>query len=601
MSFDHRSRRDGISPGPGTAARENALAPGRRTLTESLPPQPQTSATQAVDENGSLFGDRPEWETVESEEAPRIEFPHHSEIVSALGVAVPGKAVHDPRACEKRGVPAFTEGAITRFASPSPVLHVAAHEAAHQLQHAGLTNDAGLGAEEHAHAVAEAVSDGTGAHGLIGGHGAAVAPSVRDYTVFNESEQAASNQWKAGGIARVGDEGRTITTDLDTHLCYADPALITESNAILAAKKSGVRIAPGAAGPSGEAPDGSGYKTTVKVDYKILSDEDNEEFYADCGHSAREVMGESEKDSTPHANYKDAAGNRRQTARSTNPADFRDEIFVRAGLGPNGPAAHAAYNALAPAEKDAFDKKHGINKYASPRVGEAFTRRRDDSLGGRGFNFHWGGVILAAGPDRVTFENYTKEQGYDAKDDEWYFATYGSAAKPGQTWHERWKSVGGAGKGTTVAAATSADPSPFTTDARSMATPELIRKYRASVDEGERMALESEMRSRWIRVTVQVKKSQEGKDSVYIKADHGGRSFQTEKRKMRSGDENIFWIPLDRLAPVTGRISIRAFEWDALSANDEISNIAFDAPFAPMSDRRPWDGAEYHTKVEFMR
>jgi hypothetical protein len=35
----------------------------------------------------------------------------------------------------------------------------------------------------------------------------------------------------------------------------------------------------GAAGPGGFAPDGSGYKSTVEVDYEILSDEDNEEFY----------------------------------------------------------------------------------------------------------------------------------------------------------------------------------------------------------------------------------------------------------------------------------------------------------------------------------
>ena len=32
---------------------------------------------------------------------------------------------------------------------------------------------------------------------------------------------------------------------------------------------------------------------------------------------------------------------------------------------------------------------------------------------------------MAPGGDRVTFENYTKGQGYEAKDEDWYFATYG--------------------------------------------------------------------------------------------------------------------------------------------------------------------------------
>jgi hypothetical protein len=279
----------------------------------------------------------------------------------------------------------------------------------------------------------------------------------------------------------------------------------------------------------------------------------------------------------------------------------RRSIYVAGGLGPDGPSAHAAYNALSEPDKDAFDKKHGINKYAAPGVGEAFTRRRDDEQGGTGFNFHWGGVIMVAGGDRVTFENYTKGNGYDAKDKDWYFATYGPPTKPGQTWHEKWKSVGGAGKGTTIAAATSADPSPFIKGGAGMSTADLIRKYKTSSEEGERMALESEMRSRWIKVTVLVKKAQEGKDDVYVHAEHGGRTYKTGELKMTSGQKNTFWVPLDSLAPVNGKISIKVYDWDALSKDDLISNLDFDNPFAPLSDNRPWDDAEYHTTVEFDR
>jgi hypothetical protein len=528
-------------------------------------------------------------------------FPHGSTIAASTGASVPGSAIHDPAVCAERGVPAFTDGSVTHFASASPSLHVAAHEATHQLQHAGLTHDAGLGAERHAHEVASAVTSGGAARDLLGSQGASVAPAVRNYTVFDEAAQNTSNQWKAGGTALVGDQGRTVTTTADKHLCYADPALIAEANAILKAKKSGVNIEPGAAGPSGDAPDGSGFKTTVKVDYKILSDEDNKEFYADCGVSSREVMGAQGTDTSPMGVHQDGAGNRQTTARSKNPADFRDEIYMKGGLGADPASAHAAYNALSDADKDAFDKKHGINKYAAPGVGEAFTRRRDDEQGGTGFNFHWGGVIMVAGGDRVTFENYTKGRGYMAKDEDWYFATYGPPTKPGQTWHERWKSVGGAGKGTTLAAATSADPSSFIKGATPLSTKDLIAKYKASSEEGEKMALESEIRSRWIKVTVLVKKAQEGNDNVYVEAEHAGRTHETGELKMRSGQKNTFWISLDKLAPVTGKIMIKVYDWDALSANDLISIIAFDAPYGPQSDNRPWDDAEYHTTVEFDR
>lgn len=560
--------------------------PGKRTLTEQLGDR----AGQVQRAGGPGKQTRVE-----------IVFPHASAIQASTGSAVPGTALVDAAACEARGVPAFTDGDVSYFASDAPSLHVAAHEAAHQLQHAGLSHDAGLGVEQHAHAVANRVSAGGAAHDLLGARGTAVSPGVRNYTVFSESDQSAAGQWKAGGTALVGDQGRTITTDADKHLCYADPALIAEANGILKAKKSGVRIEPGAAGPSGDAPDGSGFKSTVKVDYKILGDSNNEEYLADCGHSARETMGDAGKDSTPHGVFKDGAGTQKNTTGSKNPATFRDEIYVAGGLGPDGPSAHAAYNALSAVDKDAFDKKHGINKYAAPGVGEAFTRRRDDELGGTGFNFHWGGVIMVAGGDRVTFENYTKGNGYDAKDKDWYFATYGPPTKLGQTWHEKWKSVGGAGKGTTIAAATSADPSPFIKGSAAMSTAELITKYKASSEQGEKMALESEMRSRWVKVTVMVKKAQEGNDNVYVQAAHGGRTYKSGELKMATGQKNTFWVPLDSLAPVNGKISIKVYDWDALSKDDLISNIDFDSPFAPQVDNRPWDDAEYHTTVEFDR
>jgi hypothetical protein len=538
-----------------------------------------------------------------AEGSASISFPHRTAIAASTGSAVPGSAIHDPFACAERGVPAFTDGLVTRFASTAPPVHVAAHEAAHQLQHAGRTNDHGLGAERHAHGIAEATAAGRSARDLVGASGAAVGSAVRDYTELPEATQAASGEWRVGGTAKVGDQGRMVITSTNKHLLYADPVLITEANAILQAKKSGVRIEPGPAGPSGQAPDGSGFRTTVRANYKILMDEDNEEFYADCGVSAREVQGPSLSHIPPRGIYKDTAGTRMETtARSTDPADFRNEILVRAGLGADGPSALTAYYALNAVDKDAFDKKHGINRYAAPGIGEAYTRRRDDARTDKGYNFHWAGVIMMAGGDRVTFENYTKGGGTYATDDDWYFGMYGSPAKPHQTFHEYWaRGVGEPGLGTTMAAATSPDPSPFIPGTAALPTVELIKKYRASAVQAERMAIEGEMGNRWVKVTVLVKKAQEGTDDVYVEATHAGRRHRTGEADMRSGDKQTFWVPLGRLAPITGKIIVSVYDYDTLSGNDMISIIHFDDPYAPAVDNRPWDGAEYHTTVEFDR
>lgn len=410
--------------------------PGKRTLTEHLAPRTAS---------------------VRQPQPREIEYPHATRIEAATHEAIPGRAVVDEAACEARGVAAFTDGTVTHFASETPDVHVAAHEAAHVMQHAGVTGDAGLGPEGHAQRVADAVAAGEPATPWMG-PGEAVVPAVRNYTLMSESEQASTGHWKIGQKAKVGDQGRTVTPVAETHEAYADPTLILEANRVLKAKRSGVELEPGAAGPSGPAPDGSGFKSTVKVKYNIVGDpKHNEQYPHDCGQAARETMGVTGKDTAPRAIYKDGAGDRKQTSASKSPAQFRDEIYVATGLGKTAAEARTRYESMSRADRDAYDKKHGINRYAAPGVGEAFTRLRNDHMitdwSDAGYNFHWGGVIMVAGDDRVTFENYVDEEASSSKNDAWYFATYGPPSKPGQTWHEQWASgVGGKENlGTTMA------------------------------------------------------------------------------------------------------------------------------------------------------
>ena len=114
-------------------------------------------------------------------------------------------------------------------------------------------------------------------------------------------------------------------------------------------------------------------------------------------------------------------------------------------------------------------------------------------------------------------------------------------------------------------------------------------------------ALENELKTRWLEVTVLVKKAQEGTDEVYVKAEQGGHNYKSPQMKMSNGQKNTFWIPLGPLLPITGKIAVKVYDWDMLSADDMISNILFDKPYAPASDNRPWDGAEYNTTVKFDR
>jgi hypothetical protein len=527
-----------------------------------------------------------------------IAFPHADTIRSALGTPVPGLALYDRDACAARGVAAFTDRAVSYFATPTPSLRVAAHEGTHQIQHAGFSHDAGLGAEGHADAVAQRLVSGQHARDLVGDTGAAVAPSIRNYTEFNVAEQTAKMQWKVGSLARVGDSGRTVTTT-NRRDCYADPALIASANATLKAKNSGIELSAGGSGPSGEAPDGSGWKSLVEVKAKILSSSSGDDYWADCGRASREVQGPTGTDTPSKGVYLDSAGKMTETHADTDPVTYRDEIYVRSGLGTTPTAARAAYLALSPADKDAFDKKHGINKYAAPGIGESFVARRDDMLTAQNFNWHWGAVIMTAGPDRVTFENFAKPgTNYSTKDDKWYFETYGPATKAGQTFHEQNQaSVGQPGMNTTtMAARTSPNPADFT----GLSTGDLLKRYGASTDKGEKTVLESEMRKRWLKVRIQATKAQEGTDQVYVEVSASGKSHETGWKKISTGGEVTFWISLGKLAPLTGHINIKVYEYDALF-DDLISNLGWDYPYPRGADSRPWDGATYITTVEFDR
>jgi hypothetical protein len=147
-----------------------------------------------------------------------------------------------------------------------------------------------------------------------------------------------------------------------------------------------------------------------------------------------------------------------------------------------------------------------------------------------------------------------------------------------------------------MVARTSPDPKDMTT----LGTAELVRRYTAATNDGEKSVLEAELKTRTIRVTVRVKKAQEGEDQVYVKVSGSGRSHESGWRKLRGGGEFTFSVPVSKLHPIVGNLSVKVYEYDTLS-DDMISIIDWAPPYTARSDNRPWDDAEYHTTVEFDR
>jgi len=532
-------------------------------------------------------------------------FPHAGTIQGATGKSVPGTASVDPDLEAREGVKAKTEGTHTTFSGESPSLDEAAHEAAHQYQHAGVINDAGLDPELQAEAIAEQVT-GSGAEmkRLFSGEGAKVATAERAYTEISDATQKANKEWEVGSAARVGDMGLTVTTEM-MHEAYAEPTLIAGANEILEAKDSGVKIEAGSKKISGKAPDGSGVKTLSEVKPTIKSSTAasgaTPNLWTDCGRSSREVMGPTAKDVVPRAIYDDGAGTTHETPTAGNTDGMRDDIFVKGGLGATAAAAKTAYYALSASDKEAFDKKHGINKYAAPGVGEAFvSRRHDDALSAGddgGFNFHWGGVIMVAGGDRVTFENFAKPgTTYDTKDSNWYFETRGPPTKAGQTFHEQNQgSVGGDVSDENITMATTNADHAVT--ATRMSTRLLIQQLASTKREEEKTAFTAELKNRNIEIVATSLDGNEwGSDEVWVEVSGGSGAFKSSVVDIDDGKTHTFSVPLRGLMPITGDLAVKVMEDDILF-DDTILDYKWSSPYAATVETN----SEYKISIDFDR
>ncbi|SFG30355.1 hypothetical protein SAMN05443635_11278 [Roseobacter denitrificans OCh 114] len=231
--------------------------------------------------------------------------------------------------------------------------------------------------------------------------------------------------------------------------------------------------------------------TGEKPDDMGVTDDDMLAMWTDCGKVARTIMGAQDTGRTPKATT-----NIGDSKASNSPEAYSNEMFPKAikafygsdvseghltkgvhyrSIGPfswfikprSGKSARRMYYALGEEGRTAFDKHVGINRYANPEIGGAYTMVTQKDMpgfasSGKTWNFHWGGVVAKDGADNVTLESYAvsaannireaketmsgkelaaeikrlREWAADFVDRSWAFQMYGTKAEDGQTFHD---------------------------------------------------------------------------------------------------------------------------------------------------------------------
>jgi hypothetical protein len=278
------------------------------------------------------------------------------------------------------------------------------------------------------------------------------APMVQRYTAFTSAEQLAGNSlgWVHPSSAdlRVADDGQMAVEDngwgagLDKR-AWATAANVAKSNAILSAQASRVKLVTKGAGISGKAPSSPIASVTLEeIEPKNAITGAALDLKADCGSACKQVMGSGGTDVAVLKRGQSESYTTPRTYHGGDPTtaeEWSEEIFKKEfGAGLTRAEAYAKYDALSAADKETFDQKYGINKFAVPTVGQGLTVSTEKDMpgftdvpgAGMTWNFHYAATVLTSGSDYMTLENAA---GWAPTD--WIFFMYGPASKA-QTFHE---------------------------------------------------------------------------------------------------------------------------------------------------------------------
>jgi len=120
------------------------------------------------------------------------------------------------------------------------------------------------------------------------------------------------------------------------------------------------------------------------------------------------------------------------------PETFADNKSLRASSNDEGKPDVPSIMRRRLEATEQFDLLGGINRFAQPKVGEAYSVIADNfDVKKYGkvhipWKFHWGAVVLQSGGDSVTLENFADSGGAG-----WSYHMYGPPTKRGQTFHEQ--------------------------------------------------------------------------------------------------------------------------------------------------------------------
>ncbi|HEY7876122.1 MAG TPA: DUF4157 domain-containing protein [Actinomycetota bacterium] len=126
----------------------------------------------------------------------------------------------------------------------------------------------------------------------------------------------------------------------------------------------------------------------------------------------------------------------------TTPEEWTEELLRREfGAGLTRAQLYARYAAMSSGDREEFDRRHGINQFARPHLGQGVTMSTEKDMPGfvpptgRGWNFHYAATVLESGVDYVTLETAA---GWNPSN--WIFYMYGE--RSGQSFHEEHAATG---------------------------------------------------------------------------------------------------------------------------------------------------------------
>jgi hypothetical protein len=422
---------------------------------------------------------------------------------------------------------------------------------------------------------------------------------------YTECER--DGKWKGANpgamLGRLSDTGETMT--LSTHEAYATPELIKQSAGMLDIRGSGVRLSQGSASKTVEAPNGSGTKTLYEIVVDVKADPTNKTMSGDCRETALEVAGtgpggaerltiteggrqvavEGEKNDAADAAVRALLIDKKvhETANYAALDDAaRKKIAEEAQANVGSMTGPERESVRGMTISDDRAKEIGIDAYANAGMGDAFVSVAAPPPGQGGYKFHFAAVIMAPGEDRVTLENEGTEPG--TRNTKWKIETYGPKTKR-QTFHELHTAITSGGH--TFVVRTGPPPPGDSAAIMKMSTPDLFKRHMASSSRDEKLYIEQEMRKRNIILDVNVDHTDDDdEDDVYANvASSTFIQFHTGTHKVKSGGRTQFQVPVNKVWPMTNELTVRVFDWDALSADDLIGIVHWQLPYTPVTDQ----------------